>query len=571
MASVNWGRLLMPTSEDGARLKPALTSALAFALALCGCAGMARPGDDVTLQILALNDFHGNLEAPRDGVWLPDPSNPATDSQHQAGGAARLASLARDLTAAAPNTILVGAGDLVGASPLLSALFHDEPTIESLSRMGLALSAVGNHEFDEGLSELRRLQDGGCHPQDGCKGPRPFAGAKFKYLAASTIDTARGSTAFPAYEIRTFEGVKVAFIGLTLEGTPDIISPSAAAGLRFRDEAETINELVPQLRAKGAEAIVVLLHEGGFPGKGSGACPELSGPIVEIVPKLDRAVDLVISGHTHSAYVCDIDGRLVTSAGRYGTMLTQVRLTLSRKSGHVVKSAGENKIVLHSAYAEDPEQSDLIESYRELARPLMERPVGRITGKIERSAGEAGESAMGNLVTDAMKANAERLTAERIDVAFMNPGGLREDLAYGTNGIVTYADVFAVQPFDDTIAIMTLTGRELEMLLSQQFRPDRNLILQVSDGFSYAWSKDENGLGKLVGGSVQVHGQPLQPQSEYRIAVTNFLSSGGDGFPAFKLGRRRTLADTTTRAIEAWFAQHSPVSATPRTRIRLVR
>ncbi|MDP3739833.1 MAG: hypothetical protein Q8R02_20770, partial [Hyphomonadaceae bacterium] len=236
-------------------------AAISSLFALGGCASMNAGGAPVEVYLLAINDFHGNLEPPSGGAYVFNPAEPTKWSSTPAGGAPRLATAVAQLSQQ-PNTIMVAAGDLIGASPLLSSLFHDEPTIESLSKMGLALAAVGNHEFDEGWQELRRMQEGGCHPVDGCRGPDPFEGANFKYLAASTyLDS--GETLFPPFAVREFSGVKVGFIGLTLEGTPDVITPAARAGMTFKDEAETINALVPRLRSQGVEAIVVLIHEGG--------------------------------------------------------------------------------------------------------------------------------------------------------------------------------------------------------------------------------------------------------------------------------------------------------------------
>jgi 5'-nucleotidase len=303
-------------------LLPVLAALLAL---LCPASGSAA--DTVDLRILAINDFHGYLHPSPGGIKIADPADKTKKIMVEAGGAEHMATLVKQLREGNKNTIFVAAGDLIGASPLLSAMFHDEPTIESLSMMGLAVASVGNHEFDEGKDELLRMQNGGCHPTDKCQGPRPFTGARFHYLAASTIEKDTGKTVFPAYEIREFEGIPVAFIGLTLKGTPNIVSPVGVAGLEFRDEAETVNALVPELKARGVEAIVVLIHEGGFPTGDYNECPGISGPIVDIVKKFDRAVDVVISGHTHQAYVCDIDGRLVTSGDKYGTIVTTIDLS----------------------------------------------------------------------------------------------------------------------------------------------------------------------------------------------------------------------------------------------------
>src|SRR6201996_7821835 len=304
-------------------MKTTLHVALAALALLAASPALAQSPAPVDLRILAINDFHGYLR-PSPGIRISDPTDKEKKVLVPAGGSERMATLVAELREGHKNNIFVAAGDLIGASPFLSAMFHDEPTIESMSMMGLAISSVGNHEFDEGKDELLRMQNGGCHPVDNCKGPHPFTGAKFHYLAASTIVKDIGKTVFPPYEVRTFDGIQVAFIGLTLKGTSGIISPASAAGLEFRDEAETVNALVPELRQRGIEAIVVLIHEGGQPTGDYNECPGISRPIVDIVNKLDKAVDLVVSGHTHRAYNCVIDGRLVTSADSFGTLVTRI-------------------------------------------------------------------------------------------------------------------------------------------------------------------------------------------------------------------------------------------------------
>src|SRR6478736_9080387 len=359
-----------------------ILAALALTSSLPGSAQTAVP---VELRILAINDFHGNLRPPPGGIRIADPEDGARKVMVAAGGAEYMATLVKQLREGHKNTIFVAAGDLIGASPFLSAMFHDEPSVEALSLMGLAISSVGNHEFDEGKAELKRMQNGGCHPVDGCQGPHAFLGAKFHYLAASTIEKDTGKTIFPPYEIREFEGVPVAFIGLTLKGTPNIVSPTGVAGLEFRDEADTVNALVPELKARGVEAIVVLIHEGGFPAGDYNECPGISGPIVDIVKKFDRAIDLVISGHTHQAYVCEIDGRLVTSGDKYGTLVTTIDVRLDPATRDIISARADNVIVRTNAYARDPEQTALIASYDRVAAPLANRPAGSITETLSRA------------------------------------------------------------------------------------------------------------------------------------------------------------------------------------------
>src|SRR5258707_6345208 len=312
--------------------------AVLLALLCPASLALAETPAAVDLRILAINDFHGYLRPPSGGIAIADPYDKTKKITVAAGGYEYMATLVRQLRAGAKNNIFVAAGDLIGASAFLSAMFHDEPTIESLSMMGLAVASVGNHEFDEGKDELLRMQNGGCHPTDKCQGPHPFAGAKFHYLAASTVEKDTGKTIFPAYEIREFDGIPVAFIGLTLKGTPDIVSPVSLAGLEFRDEADTVNALVAELKARGVEAIVVLIHEGGFPTGGYNECPGISGPIVDIVRKFDKAVDVVISGHTHQAYVCEIDGRPVTSGDKYGTPVTAIDVRLDPATRDIISA-----------------------------------------------------------------------------------------------------------------------------------------------------------------------------------------------------------------------------------------
>src|SRR5580692_5416667 len=352
----------------------------------------------VSLRILAINDLHGYLRPSPGGIRIADPDDKTKKIMVAAGGAEHMATLVRQLRANKKNTIFVAAGDLIGASPLLSAMFHDEPTIEALSMMGLEIASVGNHEFDEGLDELLRMQNGGCHPTDKCQGPHPFPGARFHYLAASTFDKKTGKTIFPPYEIRQFEGIPVAFIGLTLKGTADIVSPTGIVGLEFRDEADTVNALVPELKARGVEAIVVLIHEGGYPTGDYNECPAISGAIVDIVKKFDRAVDVVISGHTHQAYVCEIDGRLVTSGDKFGTVVTVIDLKLNPATRDVVSARTNNVIVRSGVFASDPEQTALLAAYDKLAAPFANRVAGSVTSALSHLPDHAGESALGDVV-----------------------------------------------------------------------------------------------------------------------------------------------------------------------------
>ena len=532
-----------------------------------GTVGSKAP---VAVTILAINDFHGNLKPPFGGISIADPKDPGKKIAVPAGGAEHMATLVKQLRAKKKNSVFVAAGDLIGASPLLSALFHDEPTIDSLSAMGLEITAVGNHEFDEGKDELLRMQNGGCHPKAGCQGPHKFTGAKFRYLAASTVDRSTGKTLFPAYEVKEFESIPVAFIGLTLKNTPNVVTPSGVAGLEFRDEAETINALVPEIRRRGIEAIVVLIHEGGFPTGDYNECPGISGPIVSIVGKLDKAVDLVVSGHTHRAYRCIIDGRLVTSADKFGTLVTAIEIEIDPKTRDIVSAKADNLIVRTDAYAKDPEQTGLIAAYEALVRPPAERPVGSITATLTRDENAAGESVLGEIITDAQLAATRSAQDGGAVIAFTNPGGIRTSLPKSATGVVTYAEMFAVQPFGNSLVTLTLTGAQIKKLLEQQWlNQPKPRILQVSEGFSYTWD-DQRPRGDFVAAEgITLNGRTIDPAARYRVTINGFLADGGDGFSVFKEGAEPRGGPPEIAALEAYFTANSPLA--PRTLDRIRR
>ncbi len=552
---------------DARKLYIALLAALLAALLGACAVTPQRATAPVAVKVLAINDFHGNLLPPLGGIRIKDPADPTKTMSVPAGGAASMASAVAELRHKNPNHIFVAAGDLIGASPLLSALFHDEPTIESLNLMGLEVSAVGNHEFDHGSAELLRMQSGGCHPTGGCKGPQPFGGAKFKYLAASTVVQASGKTLFPAVHVKHFEGIPVAFIGLTLKDTPTIVVPSGVTGLSFRDEAQTVNELVPQLRAQGIEAIVVLIHEGGMPSGDYNECPGISGAIVDIVHKLDKAVDLVVSGHTHRAYTCRIDGRLVTSADKFGTLISEIDLVLDHKSGDVVSAAANNVIVQSSRFAPDAAQMELIAAYQQRAAPLAKRIVARLPGALSRDQNPAGETPIGQVIADAQLAATRGAARGGAQLALMNPGGVRTALVPAPGGEVRYEDLFAVQPFYNNLVTLTLSGAQLLEVLEQQWLNQPHArILQVSSSFGYTWDASQPAGQRVVPGSVRLDGKPLDAAVNYRVTVNSFLAGGGDNFQTLKLGRDPRTGVMDVDALEQFLASQPSLTteAVPR-------
>jgi len=545
------------------------TVLLAAALGVVGIVSAAPA--TVNVQLLAVNDFHGNLQPPSGSSGRVGAIN--------AGGVEYLATHIDTLRATNPNTVVVSAGDMIGASPLLSALFHDEPTIEAFNQIGIDYNAVGNHEFDEGVAELMRMQNGGCHPVDGCLDGDDFAGANFQFLAANVVRKDNGKTIFPAYKMRSFAGAKVAFIGMTLEGTPNIVTPSGVAGVEFRDEAETVNGLVPRLREKGIETIVVLIHEGGSPAAFDiNGCSGISGPIVDIVNNLDDEVDVVISGHTHQPYNCSIDGKLVTSAYSFGRLVTDVDLTINRSTGEVV-SMSANNVIMTRDVPLDPVQTALIAKYDAISAPLRNRVIGSITADITRANNAAGESALGDVIADAQLYQTAPVGFGEAVVAFMNPGGIRTDLVYSQTsggelpGQVTYGESFNVQPFGNSLVTMTLTGAQIDTLLEQQFAGcgfTSNRILQVSAGFTYTWSASGAACNKVNSATIMINGVPVSSSAIYRVTVNSFLADGGDSFPVLKDGTNRLGGAVDTDALEVYFTAFSPVAPGPQNRITQV-
>lgn len=548
------------------------------------------------VKLVAFNDFHGQLESP--GSLRV---NAATTTPTVAvGGVDWMAAYVANLKAQNPRTLVVSAGDIIGASPLVSALFHDEPTIEAMNRLGLDFNAVGNHEFDEGKDELLRMQNGGCHPTDAnsCKGaqvgtPVPFEGAKFKFLAANVEETASGKTLFPPYAIKQWGNVRVALIGMTLKDTPSIVTPSGIAGLSFKDEAATVNALVPKLRARGVNAIVVLVHQGGTQPVTQAAdtinscVGNLAGtPIPAIVAALDDAVDLVITGHTHQAYNCMLPNRAgrsiaVTSANSQGRVLSDINMLLDNK-GEVIAVNAQNIVVDRSRADLTPNNSlqTLVANYKSLATPIANRVIGEITAAMaHNSANAAGEVALGDVLADAQLAATAAAENGGAQAAFMNPGGIRSpgfsfasSAAGEGDGKVTYGEAFTVQPFGNTLVTLSVTGEQLRIMLEQQFTgcnaatapasfnypagdtgQSFDRILQVSAGFSYRWSPTAPVCQKVDPASINLNGQGVVPEAMYRITVNNFLADGGDKFYVLPKGKNRLGGAQDIDALEAWF------------------
>lgn len=562
-------------------------------------------GGVVQVQILAFNDFHGNLRppSPSNAVVVVKQGDPAigdagspraTDAgvvdggalnvQLFAGGASYFAAHVKRLRSVNPNTLLVSAGDMTGASPLISSSYDDEPTIEVMNTIGVDSNGVGNHEFDHGPSELLRLQYGGCNAADhtdaggSCVADTTFPGATFSYLAAN-VDVSTTKTIFPAYAIKTIGGARVALVGMTLKATPSIVSASGTAGLTFLDEIDTVNALVPTLKQQNVDAIVVLVHQGGSQLGTYDECvgftataPTGTKDIATITDALDPAIDVVVSAHTHAAYNCvRANGRLLTSAASYGRILTQIALGIDTTTHKVVSKRAKNVVVTRDI-APDPTVEALVQRYAADIAPIAERRVGQISADIARLTGPNGESPLGDVAADAL------LAATGADVAFTNIGGLRDSLLYKQyysegDGIVTFEKAQAVMPFKNKVEILRCTGAQIIAGIQQNVyvQPGgATKLLQVSSGFAFSWNAanaDANGQNAAVASSFTINGAAVDPLATYNVGITDFVGNGGDGYVAFRQCALQSLVGIDLDAFAAYLGAHQPLAPPSANRI----
>ena len=559
------------------RLIAAVGLAVAAIVAMgSGQVSAAKQAATVDLRIIGMNDLHGNLQPPTGSsgrVTLPG------GGTVDAGGAAFMATHVKQLRQQVANSVVVAQGDLIGASPLASALFHDEPTIDILNEVGLSVSAAGNHEFDEGYNELLRIQRGGCHPVDGCQFHPTYEGSDFPYLGANVTFK---NTSFPALApvwLSFVQGVPVGYIGMPLKGTPEIVSAEGIKNLDFGDEVAAANRYADLLDRFGVKTIIMMMHQGdqvitGNPPDGCGIIPGVGKQIAEQVsPK----IDVVLSAHTHQQYNCVVNDptgqpRPFIQGLSFGRILSVVDLKIDRSTKDVVRSqtVATNHIVTRDVQ-EDPAVKALVDEAVTKSAPIANRPVGTITANIVRAAVASGESPLGNLIADAQL---EQTQVAGAQIALMNPGGVRADLTYPSSpigegdGVVTYGEAFTVQPFGNVMTTLTLTGAQIKAVLEQQWQPQPPpaplvvRILQPSAGFTYSWSQSAP-IGSKVS-DIRLNGTPIDPAASYRVSVNNFLADGGDGFTELRNGTNRTGGLVDLDAFTAYLQGH-PNTAPPAT------
>lgn len=565
-------------ASTAARFVRLLPAAFVPFLAACATVGSVPAATPVTVGIVAINDFHGAIEPPRQSVPAPDGKGGTV--RVPAGGAAYLASAIDSVRDKYPYHLTVSAGDLISASQLASSIYLDEPTVGVANRFGLDFNAVGNHEFDRGRYELLRMQRGGCEKltaRQPCQ-VEQFGGAKFQFLSASTR-TENSDTLFPAYAIRTFgkgrSAVRIGIIGLTLKGTSDLVTPGGIKGLTFEDEAQSINALVPLLKGKGADAIVVLIHQGGAqdnPNDPSG-CSGFTGDIRPILDALDTRVDLVVSGHTHKSYVCNYGDLnpakpiLLTSAGVYGEEVTDITLMIdpaahkvvSKKAVNVIVQSGSytgalgpvNPTTIYPQFTPRADVASYVQTYVDASKTFAQKPAGHL-------AGPASGKVLGQLIADSQLAATRGAGAQ---IAFMNPFGVRTGLVPGEGGQVKFGDLYAVQPFGNTLVTQTMTGAEIKAVLEQGFDANGpNQALAPSAGLTYRYD-----LSRPMGDRVldlMLDGKPLDPAASYRVTTNNFLAQGGDSFSLLAKQREAVIGGVDLDAMEAWL-EAVPLRAVP--------
>ncbi|MEQ1760764.1 MAG: bifunctional metallophosphatase/5'-nucleotidase [Vicinamibacterales bacterium] len=528
----------------------------------------------VDVQILAFNDFHGSLE--------PAVGTNGLIERNVVGGVEYLATHVARLRATNPNTVVVSAGDNIGATPFLSGMFHDEPTIEALNEVGLQISTVGNHEFDEGWWEVLRMQRGGCHPVDGCQDDTPFEGAKFAYLSANVVvDPARvdqeklresgwtppspTNTLFPASVVRTVGGARIGFIGLVVKTAPEIVQPYATRGLTFRPEAEAANEEVKRLTAQGVRTIVVLIHEGATPQREAyDSCEGVNGPVMEITRALSAEVDAVVAGHVHRAYNCTVAGKLVTSAASLGRIVTDIDLRVDLRTGNVVSKSARNTLVTRDV-DKATSVTALVERYRPLAMRVGSRVVGSVAAEIPREQNKNGEASLGDVVADAFLEAGREAMPGPAEAALVNTGSLRAGLVgeTGADGTrrVTYAQAFEVLPFGNRVQVKTVTGDTIIRWLEQQFDnpgPGRATIMQVA-GLTYSFSPSRPAGQRVNRTTLRIGGQPLQPGRRYRVVSNDFVWNGGDAFSVATEGNDPVDVGADVDVLVAYLGKHPAV------------
>lgn len=521
-----------------------VTSFLALSLVLSGTTGFAKSDKSqsryIPVQLLGINDFHGQIDVTR------------TVNGKKVGGADYLATYLKKEEKENKNTLIVHAGDVVGASAPTSSLLEDEPTIRILNNIGFDMGTLGNHEFDRGTEEMMRLIKGGPNPDTG----EPFEGAQFPYVVANVVDKETGKPILPPYTVKKVNGMPIGFIGVVTTETPSIVVASAVENVEFTDEVEAINKAVKDLKKQGVKSIVVLAH---VPGSSDEDGSNAKGEIVDMANEINDEVDVILAGHNHGYLNTTVDGKLLVQSYSYGTAFSDIDLKIDPKTKDIVEKNAEIITTFHEGITPDPEVAKIVAEAKEKAGEELNVVVGQATEDILREQNEAGESELGDLIADAQRASMNG------DIAVMNPGGIRDNIYKGE---ITWGDLYTVQPFNNTLLKMNLTGQQILDLLNQQWREDKTIMLQIS-GFEYTWDDsipvNENRVTEIT-----INGEPLDPNATYSVVANNFLAGGGDGFTVLTEGTNRATGPTDLNVLVDYVkSMDQPISVDSDGRIEL--
>lgn len=484
--------------------------------------------DHIEVQLLGVNDFHGQLDQYQSILGS------------QTGGAEYLAAYLKKYKQENKNTLLVHAGDMVGGSPPISALFQDEPTIEYLNQLHFDVGTPGNHEFDNGVTEMRRLIYGGIHKNTGY-----FSGSSTSYSSANIIDKRTGKLLLPPYTIKKINGIPIGFIGVVTTETTKYLLPETRNEIEVTDEVTAINKTVQLLKNKGIKSIVVLAH---IPVTSDWFGANADGDLAKMAPMIDDEVDIIFAGHNHKYANTVIDNKLIVQAYSYGLAFSQVKLTIDTHTKNIVDKKATIIPTSHPNIEPDQETVAFLKKYKERMAPLVNQVVGTLPEELTKKKNSQGNYPLAEAVAESGQ------FALDTDMAFFHHGGVRASLDKGN---VTMEDLYTVLPFNQYFVKLSLTGEQIKQALEQQWMNGKeNRIQEV--GITYSVNPAAPSGHRIVNLKDR-YGQEIQPKKKYTVATSNYLASGGDGFTALTQGKHLKKGPSAVNALANYIQKKYPL------------
>ncbi|PMC40783.1 bifunctional metallophosphatase/5'-nucleotidase [Bacillus sp. UMB0899] len=463
--------------------------------------------DSLQVQLLGVNDLHGHLD---------------TYDQFKGkkvGGADYLAAYLNKYRQENEHTLIIHAGDMIGGSPPISSLLQDEPTMEYLDLLQFDVGTIGNHELDEGIDEMKRLLSGGSHPITGY-----FPGSETPYISANIIDKKTNRHVFPPYLIKEIDGIKIGFIGVVTTKTNLYVLPENLDSIKITDEVKAINKAADDLKKQGVKSIVVLGHISSK-SNSDGTNPDED--LAKMAPDIDDEVDILFGAHNHQYTNTVVDNKLIVQAYSYGKAFSHINIGIDKNSKDIIHKKANIILTDHERIKPDPDAIELIHKYKEKTDTYVNQVVGTLPDAVSKRKNKDGFSPLGYMIADSYKASMNT------DFAFVHQGGLRESLNKGT---VKMEDLLTVLPFGHKLVSTSITGEQIKKVLEQQWRlNEKENILQVS-GLSYTYVKQAP-IGNKIKSLKETNGDIIDPDKTYTVAITDYLSFGGDGFTSFEEGK----------------------------------